>query len=435
MRHHQRNTLCTDRKVGRLTLYHLSQYGVPFPLPPIAPDAPLLTRTLSRLPEIAAAAVAAAQAATPEAGSAGGHFEAEIAATTVTSGRLFLQGLTEQRPFTRADLPEFIAQVTRVAEDRIPLPVLAAGFYSGMNVFWSGFADAATPEDTSDLTALGAHFMAYLQLLAIVCAEVYIEAQQDVFGAERDTRRSLCSAFLRGEPVDDLAARAGVRVDAAYDVLAIDAASELAYADPLVGRRQMRWVQEVLDDACGATVLNSFDGGTGIALLPVHAGTSCDRDARAETIVRSLAQRFQVDVFLAEEPSTAVGALPDVARRCADVTDLVRRLGRPSGVYRIEDVLLEYQITRPGPVRNLLAERLSPLDGQPHLMDALTAHIRHGADRKSAACRLHIHPNTFTYRLRRIAELTGIDPTQPDGSRLLAAAITVRQVIGADGKG
>jgi len=407
---------------------------VPFDLPPIAPDAPLLTRTLRRLPEIAASAVTAAQVAAPEAGSAGGHFEAEIAATTVTSARLFLEGLIEQRPLTRADLSEYIAQVTRLAEDRVPLPVLVAGFYGGMTVFWCGFADTATPEDASDLTALGSHFMAYLELLATVCADVYIEIQQDVFGAERDTRRSLCTAFLRGEPVDGLAARAGVRVDAAYDVVAIEAASELAYADPLIGRRQMRWAQEVLDDACGETVLNSFDGGTGIALLPVHAGPSCERDSRAEQIVRLLAQRFRDDVFLAEQPSTAVDSLPDVAQRCTDVTDLVRRLGRPSGVYRIEDVLLEYQITRPGPVRDLLAEQLSPLDGQPHLMDALTAHIRHGADRKSAACQLHIHPNTFTYRLRRIAELTGIDPTQPDGSRLLAAAITVRQVVGADGK-
>ena len=408
---------------------------MPLDLPPIAPDAPILTRTLSRLPEIAASAVIAAQAATPEAGSPGGHFEAEIAATTVTSGRLFLQGLTEQRPSTRADLSEYIEQVTRLAEDRIPLPVLAAGFFSGMNVFWSGFADAATPDDTSDLIAMGTHFMAYLQLLSIVCAEVYIEIQQDVFGAERDTRRSLCNAFLRGEPVEDLAARAGVRVDAVYDVIAIDAASELASADPLVARRQMRWLQEVLDDACGETVLNSFDGARGIALLPIHAGRPCERDSRAEKIVQQLVQRFQVDVFLAEEPSTAVDALPDVAQRCTDVTHLIRRLGRPSGVYQIEDVLLEYQITRPGPVRDRLIEQLSPLDGQPHLMDALTAHIRHGADRKSAACRLHIHPNTFTYRLRRIAELTGIDPTQPDGSRLLAAAITVRQVIGADGSG
>lgn len=401
-------------------------------LPPIAPDAPILTRTLSRLPEIAASALAAAQVAAPEAGSSGGHFEAEIAETSVTMARLFLQGLIEQRPITRSDLSEYVEHVTHLAEDRVPLPVLVAGFYGGMTVFFSSFAESATPEDTPDLMALGSHFMAYLELLATVSSEVYIEIQQDVFGAERDTRRALCTAFLRGEPVEELAARAGVRVDAVYDVVAIDAASDRARADPLVARRQMRWAQEVLDDACGETVLNSFDGGRGIALLPIHAGRPCERDSRAEKIAHQLVERFEVDVFLAEEPSTAVDALPDVAQRCAEVTDLIRRLGRPSGVYQIEDVLLEYQITRPGPVRDRLVEQLTPLDGQPHLMDALIAHIQHGADRKSAACQLHIHPNTFTYRLRRIAELTGIDPTQPDGSRLLAAAITVRQVIGAD---
>ncbi|WP_308188513.1 helix-turn-helix domain-containing protein [Nocardia spumae] len=41
---------------------------------------------------------------------------------------------------------------------------------------------------------------------------------------------------------------------------------------------------------------------------------------------------------------------------------------------------------------------------------------------------MHIHPNTFSCRLRRVAELTGIDPTDPHGSRFIAAAPTVHQL-------
>ncbi|MFT3660435.1 MAG: helix-turn-helix domain-containing protein [Gordonia sp. (in: high G+C Gram-positive bacteria)] len=38
---------------------------------------------------------------------------------------------------------------------------------------------------------------------------------------------------------------------------------------------------------------------------------------------------------------------------------------------------------------------------------------------------MFVHPNTYTYRLRRIGELTGLDPTVPHESRMLAAALMV----------
>nr|WP_083885066.1 helix-turn-helix domain-containing protein [Nocardia thailandica] len=59
------------------------------------------------------------------------------------------------------------------------------------------------------------------------------------------------------------------------------------------------------------------------------------------------------------------------------------------------------------------------------MITTLQAHLQHGADRQAAARELHVHPNTFTYRLNRITELTGLDPTQPREGRTLAAALTI----------
>ncbi|MGY4102881.1 PucR family transcriptional regulator [Nocardia sp. R16R-3T] len=73
-------------------------------------------------------------------------------------------------------------------------------------------------------------------------------------------------------------------------------------------------------------------------------------------------------------------------------------------------------------------QRITLLLGNPHLLEASQAHLRHGSDRKAAAARLHVHPNTFSYRLRRIAELTGIDPADPNNSRLLAASLTIQRI-------
>jgi DNA-binding PucR family transcriptional regulator len=73
-----------------------------------------------------------------------------------------------------------------------------------------------------------------------------------------------------------------------------------------------------------------------------------------------------------------------------------------------------------------------PLLSSPHLIDALEAHLVHGGDRKTASRLIHVHPNTFTYRLRRIAELTGLDPSDPSDSRMLAASLTVYRLDSPD---
>ena len=43
----------------------------------------------------------------------------------------------------------------------------------------------------------------------------------------------------------------------------------------------------------------------------------------------------------------------------------------------------------------------------------LAADLAHPGNPRAAAARLHIHPNTFRYRLRRLADVATIDLTDP----------------------
>lgn len=61
-------------------------------------------------------------------------------------------------------------------------------------------------------------------------------------------------------------------------------------------------------------------------------------------------------------------------------------------------------------------------------METLDSHLRYCSDRKAAAAEIHIHPSTFSYRLRRIEKLTGVDPSDPNGSRLLSAALVAHRL-------
>ncbi|MFD4676480.1 PucR family transcriptional regulator [Lentzea sp. NPDC058450] len=94
------------------------------------------------------------------------------------------------------------------------------------------------------------------------------------------------------------------------------------------------------------------------------------------------------------------------------------------GLFRLTDVLLEYQLSRPSAALGPLAEIVAPLTEE--LVQTLEVYLRRGS-RRPAASELHVHPNTVDYRLRRVAELTGLDPTRIEHVTLLTAALAARR--------
>lgn len=66
---------------------------------------------------------------------------------------------------------------------------------------------------------------------------------------------------------------------------------------------------------------------------------------------------------------------------------------------------------------------LDPLRRVPDLLPTLEAFVSTEANRKKAATQLVVHPNTVDYRLKRIEQITGIDPMKSSGLRALHAAL------------
>ena len=64
----------------------------------------------------------------------------------------------------------------------------------------------------------------------------------------------------------------------------------------------------------------------------------------------------------------------------ADILELVVATAREPGVYFLEDVVVPYQLTRPGPARTLLEERPRPLDDNCDWEVTLHAYVRSGFD-------------------------------------------------------
>jgi DNA-binding PucR family transcriptional regulator len=109
------------------------------------------------------------------------------------------------------------------------------------------------------------------------------------------------------------------------------------------------------------------------------------------------------------------------------VLDIVRTNRYSAGLYRLEDVLLDYQLSRPTSATPALAALLTPLERNEDLLTTLRLHLDNELNRRRTARMLHIHPNTVDYRLRRIATLTGLDPAIPSHLPLLVAALAARR--------
>src|SRR5580692_8615876 len=67
-------------------------------------------------------------------------------------------------------------------------------------------------------------------------------------------------------------------------------------------------------------------------------------------------------------------------------------------------------------------------DAGPTLTETLDAYLDCGGAIEACARKLFVHPNTVRYRLRRIADFTGRDPTVPRDAYVLRVAATVGQL-------
>jgi hypothetical protein len=97
---------------------------------------------------------------------------------------------------------------------------------------------------------------------------------------------------------------------------------------------------------------------------------------------------------------------------------------------RSEDLLPERALAGDGHARRHLVDEvyLPLLDGRGTLVETLSSYLAHGGSIESTARALFVHPNTVRYRLRQVAEVTGLSPTVArDAFTLQIALVLGRQ--------
>ncbi|MFY0508850.1 PucR family transcriptional regulator [Streptomyces anulatus] len=331
--------------------------------------------------------------------------DGEVTRSITAVHELLLRALRQDGVMGPGDLTRLIEWSGRRAEERVPLEAVIAAYLVGAEVWWQVLAETAEPEE---LTGAGAKLLACLHAAMPAVVLAHRNAQEDIRSEDKRVRRALLTALLAGRPYEELAEAAGVSVAGGHEVVAL---SFEPHPPP-------RLVQSSLEAHAGVPVL--MDHVAGIALLPGGYDLSGLWD--------SLGEDTGHRVFAAAAPAAGPDGVPAAAQEAGRVLELVQRLGRPPGLYGLDDVLLEYQLARPGDALLRLAAKLDPLDEHPYLLETLRVFVEHGHNRSRSASELCVHRNTLDYRLHRVSTLTGLDLAVPAEARLLQAALVARDL-------
>ncbi|MEV0358680.1 helix-turn-helix domain-containing protein [Nocardia sp. NPDC050697] len=301
------------------------------------------------------------------------------------------------------------------------LHAVHVGFECGLDLLFGGKGAA----ERADIVAGAFVSLELLNVITATVSKAYVRECRAVAMEDRTAAHTLTSMLLGGHPTSAMARARGIRLAERYAVLALVIPPHPDEERPqldgrVVARRKLRRLQSGLADLFGTAALSllSVDGGT--VLLPADHPAAAELDE----VLRALAAAARVPLT-----ATVVESRPDrvsaAVHDAHELLDIVEQSGRGPGLHRFPDLALQYQLTRPGRGRELLGTRLRPLLEHPDLLATLRIHIGNDLSRRRTAEQMNIHPNTLDHRLRRVGEITGLDPSDPRQLWYLRSALVV----------
>ncbi|WP_329394828.1 PucR family transcriptional regulator [Streptomyces melanogenes] len=365
------------------------------------------------------------------------HLGGDIAKQVTRGIRTFAGVLRTGEMPGQAEAAAIRESSARRADEGVPLEAVVGAYHLGAEECAAQVFSAAEPGDLADVLMVQRQLLAYLRLVSCEVAAGYVQERQTALSDEQVALQSLLSRLLEGGSPQGAADRAGIQLPDCYLVLSIAMGP---HPDELVpgvnhavaARRKLRRLRNEIQRQTTGVPLSVLSGGGGLVLIPYETSPDdfgrADR-ARLSDLVEQLGRMCGAEL-LAAATTAAPEGVAEAARLAGEVRAVAEASGRGPGLYLLDDVLLEYQLSRPSPARAGLAALLDPLDDRPELLDTLRAFLARGLDRRRAAARLQVHPNTVDYRLRKATELTGLDASRGADTLTLRAALAAHDAVG-----
>lgn len=287
--------------------------------------------------------------------------------------------------------------------------------------------------------------MRYVDLTSTAGAHAYLHEAQGFSNYGQVLRRDLLEALLGGEPDPESTRRLvqslGLRLAENYVIVVIrpQATPPLRADDrPVATRVAVRHMVESarthLRPQTGALLVGVRDTEV-VALYPVS-------DPAEVHTVKQDAGALAAAVAPSDSSVGMSGwqpGLSGIAISYAEAKEAARiaaESGMTGRAVTLDEVLIDHIARFTPHVGRVLEETLRPLVDYDlahgtALIATLGAYVDGGFNLTRSAEVLHVHPNTVVYRLRRIRELCGRDPHDPDDLMILFLALRLAELTPA----
>jgi DNA-binding PucR family transcriptional regulator len=191
-------------------------------------------------------------------------------------------------------------------------------------------------------------------------------------------------------------------------------------------RRTVATAEETLRPAAASLVVGVRQQEV-VALYPVAGPAELDTvKAQAARFAQAVAPS-DVSVGLGTW-HPGLGGIPASFAEARESLEIALWSGRAGRATAFDEVLVDHIVRSSPHSDRLLADTLGPLRDydvkrRSELLPTLHAYFDSGFNVTRSAQALCVHPNTVIYRLRRIRELTGRDPHDPDDLLLLSLSL------------
>ena len=355
--------------------------------------------------------------------------------------RLLLANLGRAEALTEAELDRTRAAAAARVHQDVPLESFLHALRLWSRVTWESVLEAADPDRPEELRAalrICGRVLEFSDQCSTAVTQAYLDEFSRVAGDRELLRRDLLDALAAGrggsESVQRLARGLGLPLARAYAVVvarsggppAERSAAERSAGERTVLRRVVEAARTHLRPPAGSLLLGVRDGEV-VVLYPAAQDADMTGLRRQGEAFAAAVAADGVSVGLGgrQEHVADVALAYDEARRAADIAV---RDGIRGAAVELDDVLIEHLAGGAPHAQRLLDRMLRALqeyDSQrgAELLPTLRAYLDSGLRVSRAAGVLNVHPNTMLYRLRRIKELSGRDPHDPEDLALLVLAL------------
>jgi DNA-binding PucR family transcriptional regulator len=265
------------------------------------------------------------------------------------------------------------------------------------------------------LTALTVGILKYSRDLAFSAATAYADAAEARGNWDSRMEASVVDAVVRGDTGPELLSRAAALN---WDTTA---PATVVVGTPPPGR-ESHASQDVRDIAArhGRAALTDVHGTYLVAIVSGQL-------TQTEKVYGALLDAFSDGpVVIGPTAPMLTAAYHSASEAISGMNAVTGWRGAPRPVLARELLPERALMGDPSAVAALHTDVMRPLaDAGPTLTETLDAYLDCGGAIEACARKLFVHPNTVRYRLRRIADFTGRDPTLPRDAYVLRVAATV----------